>query len=49
MRRLAALAVMRSVLREITNLFEMIESQFYDLDVHVLQTRYGRKFHFVKK
>jgi hypothetical protein len=49
MRRLAALAVMRSVLREITNLHEMIESQFCDLDLRVLQTRYGRKFHFVKR
>jgi hypothetical protein len=43
------LAIMRSALREITNMLEMIESQFSDLQVYVLPTRSGRKFHFVKR
>jgi undecaprenyl pyrophosphate phosphatase UppP len=48
MQLLAALAVMRSFSREITNMLELVDSRFCEVDAYVLNTRYGRKFRFVK-
>jgi hypothetical protein len=45
----AALTAMQSFSREITHMLELVDSQFCELDVYVLNTRYGRKFRFVKK